>query len=220
MRNAHSITRSKQQTYEEHAGPSREAEPPHPTCHISKQRRARQAQDSFALLVLDCRVFQDPGEGSHRDHLGFHPGIMEHLQGSKAWIPSGEDRFVNGRRVRGRGRSVDFWEWLDESFCKPFAEILQEGQATNIEVLHVCKSGRHRSVAIAQMLAMAMPAGYEVQMQHYSAPMWEWWQARCGRHACQECFGLEAESKHEEIAEVMMRRLDQMVFKQLRTRSD
>ena len=145
---------------------------------------------------------------------------MKHLLGSQAWIPAAEDRFVNGRRVQGRGRSVEFWQWLDESFCRPLLEILQEGRATNIEVLCVCKSGRHRSVAIAQMLAMAMPAGYEVQMQHYAAPLWEWWQAYCGRKTCKGCFGDEAEEEHHKIALGMLSKLDQMVFRQLHRRLD
>ena len=145
---------------------------------------------------------------------------MKHLLRWQAWIPAAEDCFVNGRRVQGRGRSVEFWQWLDESFCKPFAEILQQGRATNIEVLRVCKSGRHRSVAIAQMLAMAMPAGYDVQMQHYAAPLRERWQAHCGRKTCKWRFGDEAEEEHHKIALGMLSKLDQMVLRQLRRRLD
>ena len=111
---------------------------------------------------------------------------------------------------------MEFSDWLVEHFCKPLLDILQKGNANTIEVLCYCKSGRHRSVAVAQMLALAMPAGYDVKMEHYAKPQWRWSLANCGRQVCQDCFGEDACEQQHEIAKPVAALLEREVLDQLR----
>lgn len=161
------------------------------------RREAEPPWSKTALVAVDCRVFQDPGK-KIKNHLGFHPTIMEGLMRQRAWIEQGSAD-VGDSRAR-QGYYLSFKEWLERFVCAPLKAVLQEGKHRTIEVLCYCRSGRHRSVAVSQLLAHAIPHGYEVRMEHYAKHAWQWQLGSCSHGDCQACFGEHAQRSRQEMA--------------------
>ncbi len=88
------------------------------------------------VLALDCRGFPDPGRDRSQNHVGLHRdviiGILRHVD----WPP-----FVQRAKDQIRGR----------------AAALQEG--TVLTVVCYCRAGRHRSVAVAEIMHDLLSSG-------------------------------------------------------------
>ena len=91
--------------------------------------------DETRDIYLDARVFTDPDKGDLRDHNGRHHRIIAGMVGHPAWGDWLRHAHVTLERV-----------------CRNWSSATGE---TMLPVVVFCRSGRHRSVAAAEILKYA-----------------------------------------------------------------
>lgn len=113
-------------------------------------------------VVTDVRMFYDPARSSLSRHIGLHPEIME-----------------------GITRDRRFPKWLSD-LRDGFREAHKE---TSVAIGVFCRSGRHRSVACARILAHCLEAeGWQCHTKHLAALRPKEWARTCGG-SCTACEG-------------------------------
>ena len=94
--------------------------------------------DESQILFVDCRATGDPAsDKSMRDHLGIYPPTMKHMTTNPEW--------------------VDWWKEVVPSAHRLMTEVEEA------YVFVFCKSGRHRSVANADLMSRAIFDLYDVE---------------------------------------------------------
>ncbi|CAE7232171.1 unnamed protein product, partial [Symbiodinium sp. CCMP2456] len=142
-------------------------------------------RDSTEHVVLDTRVFHDPfSSNTLRDHVGYHPEVMRMVSESKPnWF-----HFL----VRFVRRAVRLASEAD----------VPAGQRRSVAVLCFCKSGNHRSVAMAYLLQHALQHSSlieAVQCAHVTEMAGNWADRQCG--PCDICRGQpdQANTAHDDM---------------------
>ncbi|CAE7679347.1 unnamed protein product [Symbiodinium sp. CCMP2592] len=124
-------------------------------------------------VALDTRVFHDPGnKNTMRDHIGYHPEIIRMVAESQTTWFHEFVRFV--RRAVRAAQEKD----------------IPAGQRRSVGVLCFCKSGNHRSVAMAFLLQHALQNSNiieAVQCAHVTEMAGNWAERQCG--PCDICRG-------------------------------
>ena len=142
-------------------------------------------RNSTEQVALDTRVFHDPfSSNTLRDHVGYHPEIIRMVAESKpSWF-----RFF----VRFVRRAVRLASEAD----------VPAGQRRSVAVLCFCKSGNHRSVAMAFLLQHALQHSSlieAVQCAHVTEMAGNWADRQCG--PCDICRGQpdQANTAHDDM---------------------
>ena len=120
--------------------------------------------DMEQVMILDCRNIGDPASTSMRDHIGWNPYNLKHMCSTKAW------------KKFWREMALD----LDEGLRKAFDE------GKEVVIITVCKSGRHRSTANAELMGHVFKEVYgaETSVEHLcDGPNWRY---TCGGR-CEQC---------------------------------
>ncbi|CAE7223379.1 unnamed protein product [Symbiodinium sp. CCMP2592] len=124
-------------------------------------------------VALDTRVFHDPrNKNTLRDHIGYHPEIIRMVAESETTWFHEFVRFV--RRAVRAAQEKD----------------IPAGQRRSVGVLCFCKSGNHRSVAMAFLLQHALQNSNiieAVQCAHVTEMAGNWAERQCG--PCDICRG-------------------------------
>jgi len=90
-------------------------------------------QEPNVDLVLDARRFPDPGATHNTRHIGVHPEIIERIVRHWHFTEYLRDVRRKWREVRERRR-------------------LQSDRTTSMVIAVYCRSGKHRSIAVAECL--------------------------------------------------------------------
>ena len=117
-------------------------------------------------LVLDARPLSDPDAGSLRGHIGLHLQIQQKLVRDA----------LHGRSIR----------W----FCRRIARCFSSARkGSDVYILICCKSGRHRSVALCELLGRALRLcdldAERVVISHFSSD--RICGTQCQRSGCRHC---------------------------------
>lgn len=141
-------------------------------------------RNSTERVALDTRVFHDPrNSNTLRDHVGYHPEIIR-MVADKTTLLHEFVRFV--RRAVRVAQEAD----------------VPAGQRRSVAVLCFCKSGNHRSVAMAYLLQYALQNSSiieAVQCAHVTEMAGNWADRQCG--PCDICRGQpdQANTAHDDM---------------------
>ena len=158
--------------------------------HLDKElfpywTKGRVHDSNAAVLAVNALGFHDPGaEGSAgQGHLGTHPANITCFM-----------------------RDVDSRKYLN-TLCRAVADALRTCKKDVLEILVFCKSGRHRSVALAACFQKALASDSRVDglpyLEHLSKQAWKHMRGWCGD--CAQCNGYDAQTQIHNIAEFMKR---------------
>ena len=110
------------------------------------------------MVYLDCHCFHDPASDKGLvSHVGLHPDITKNIVQNDIYKPY-VDRLIDEALLAlntDMGSGFDLGEPFDKD-GKPASPQLIDDKSDQIVILCVCKSGRHRSVALSESLMYAL----------------------------------------------------------------
>ena len=148
-----------------------------PTAYLEA---AGHRQPTQPVIAVDSRSFRDPAHGVSCRHVGLHGAVMMGLVES---------------------RKQDFRDLFAQQVWGPLLEAVAAAPVNELAMVHVlsfCKSGRHRSVAVAALLydAICQVAEWNMLLNRLSGN--SWWQATCNN--CIDCQDKNDPRKQQALA--------------------